>query len=320
VKNFKSLAPVSLAYMRSMRPYQFFLSGMAAWVGVLFSDVRPPTLRIVTILFIAFIGYGVNQVINDILGWREDRINAPHRPLVTGELPLSWACGISIVLCLIGAVVTFLLNPHALIFYFLVFLLNVVYQFSKKIPVLSNVMFGLLLALCVYYGAVCTYNAGFSIAGDYKIFLVAAGVFLVNFTAVFFTYFKDFTGDKSVGNRTLVVTLTPRKARYLNFAIGFVPFLIVPALIKGHADIHTILSFLILVAISFWAMEYTAFLYYRAPEGKETYYSLEWNFKAAVMFETSLIALKEPIVAILLFIVNYFFMGYLFRLHNDHLA
>ena len=33
-----------------------------------------------------FLSWGINQIINDYLGLKEDRVNAPNRPMVTGEL------------------------------------------------------------------------------------------------------------------------------------------------------------------------------------------------------------------------------------------
>ena len=78
------------AYVKSMRLYYAFITGIAGWVGVsYYYYIRPDSVdhwRGAVILAVLFLSWGINQIINDYLGLAEDRINAPHRPMVTGEL------------------------------------------------------------------------------------------------------------------------------------------------------------------------------------------------------------------------------------------
>jgi geranylgeranylglycerol-phosphate geranylgeranyltransferase len=176
-----------------MRSYLFFISGMAGWLGIIFSGTDSSVGRTTAILSVVFIGWGVNQVINDLLGLKEDKINAPHRPLVTGELPVRQAVMLSIIFFILGGFTTFLLNPKALTLFLSVFILNIIYEYSKEIPLLGNIIFGLLIAPCVYYGAMCTNNKGLEILLDKDLTFLAISVVLINFIVAFFTYYKDFT-------------------------------------------------------------------------------------------------------------------------------
>jgi len=78
------------AYIKSMRLYYAFITGIAGWVGVSFYQFAMPEhyshARATLLLVMLFLSWGVSQIINDYLGLREDRINAPNRPMVTGEL------------------------------------------------------------------------------------------------------------------------------------------------------------------------------------------------------------------------------------------
>mgnify|MGYP001590593703 CR=1 FL=1 len=107
-----------LAYIKSMRLYYAFITGIAGWIGVSFYDFCMPgrldPYRSVLILTLLFLSWGINQIINDYLGLPEDRINAPHRPMVTGELKPRAAMAVSLVLLAGVAVLSFFLNPWSL--------------------------------------------------------------------------------------------------------------------------------------------------------------------------------------------------------------
>ncbi|MDD3927632.1 MAG: ubiquinone biosynthesis protein UbiA, partial [bacterium] len=75
------------AYVKSMRIYYAFVTGITGWVGVsLYHRLMPDHvnyMRSAMILLVLFLCWGVNQIFNDYLGLQEDRINAPNRPMVT---------------------------------------------------------------------------------------------------------------------------------------------------------------------------------------------------------------------------------------------
>lgn len=304
------------SYIKSMRPYLFFISGMAGWLGIIFSGTASSVGRTIVVLSVVFIGWGVNQVINDLLGLKEDKINAPHRPLVTGELPARQAIMLSIIFFILGGLITFLLNPKALILYLSVFILNIVYEYSKEIPLLGNIIFGILIAPCVYYGAMCMNNKGLEILFDKTLSFLTVAVVLINFVVAFFTYYKDFIGDKVTGKNTIIVYLNPEKAKHLNFGIILLPFSVLFFLDWKIMSPY----FVAFMCINLFILEYTAFLYFKNPKGKNTYYSLKWNFRGAVLFETSFIALLNPLSASVLYLINFILVGFLFGLHKDHLA
>ena len=104
------------AYGKSMRIYYSFVTGIAGWVGVAYYqyiantvgergtsglertiEVPAPLSRQIVIILILFLAWGINQIVNDFLGYKEDKINAPMRPMVTGELKQVSCSGIVIV-------------------------------------------------------------------------------------------------------------------------------------------------------------------------------------------------------------------------------
>ena len=123
------------AYVKSMRLYYSFITGIAGWIGVSYYqfiahstgpigktdivrtiEVATPISKQIVILVILFLAWGINQIVNDFLGLKEDKINAPMRPMVTGELHPWASLGLSAFLMLCIFCITWIyLEPIALI-------------------------------------------------------------------------------------------------------------------------------------------------------------------------------------------------------------
>ncbi|MBL7130240.1 MAG: UbiA family prenyltransferase [Candidatus Omnitrophica bacterium] len=322
MKNF-SLKNNIVAYLVSMRwPYSF-ISGMAAWIGIIFCGINPDISKQIIVLSIAFIGWGVNQVINDYLGINEDRINAPNRPMVTGQLDIRFALTMSTILGMIGLIVTYQLNREALIFYLFVFGLNIVYERTKRMPLLGNIFFGLLIAPCIYWAAMCVgARRLLDVLFDSKLASLAILVWLSNFVLCFFTDFKDFKGDKKTGVRTLVVVLGIHKAKYLGFILIAIPFLCLYYFLKLSLLFPYLsnIYFLVMIVLSFLSFLYPAILFSKYPGGKSTYYSLKWVIMAVTLFQTALIGLVNPYLSTILFMLNLICIYLLFSLYKDYRA
>jgi len=310
------------AYFWSMRPYYSFITGIAGWIGVAFARfVYPESVSVgesAAILAILFLAWGTNQIVNDWLGRKEDRINAPHRPMVTGELHPGWALALSGFLHAIAAVVTLLIAPWALVPLVAGTILNVVYEYAKGIPVLGNVVFGVMIAMCTAYGYLAT-------APDLEIVFTAPRwsviglVALMNGLMTYYTYFKDYAGDRAAGKVTAVVLQGIQRSRTTAIVMSFAPSVVLWILIAvGWIEWVAInQTFLFLFALTFFLQVWTGWLYYCYPTGPRAYFSLVTNFRACVCGQVMLIALFTPELSLYLYIVAYVFIGFLFNLHRD---
>ncbi len=302
------------AYIKSMRPYLFFATGIAGWLGIIFSGVEVNILRKFLVLVLLFLSWGINQIVNDYLGIKEDRINAPRRPMVSGELNVKYALITTFILFLIGAVISYLLNPYALIVYLIGYAFNIIYEYLKAVPLLGNIWFGILLSVCPIYGALAVSEQNlFMVLKNKDLIFVSLFIALMFSTMTFFTYYKDYQGDKLVGKKTLVVLLSPKKAKHLNFLMAFTPYIVLFIILYSRLwQPNLNMWFLILVGVSLLLIFHTALLLFRYPEGEKTTVSLKWNFSGTVLFETSFIALLNPLLALVLFVVGFLFVYYLF--------
>ena len=309
------------AYVKSMRLYYAFITGIAGWIGVAFTRYLFPEdaskYKAVIVLAILFLSWGINQIINDFLGLKEDRINAPQRPMVTGELNPPIALIVSSILMIAAGVITWFLSPWALIPFFLGLSLNIVYEFSKRIPFLGNIFFGIMLSTCTAYGYLATgpkLDILFTPSRWSVLFLVA----LMNGLMTYYTYFKDYTGDKAAGVRTAVVAQgleVSRKVAIFASPLPTIVFIVLKATGNIEAPINGVFVFLGLVTL--FLQLWTGYLFYKRPTGRRAYYSLVTNFRACSCGQVTLIALFNQELAMYLYIFTYVFLGFLFELHKN---
>lgn len=317
------------AYIKSMRLYYAFVTGIAGWIGTAFYEyiahspfqtveLVPTTEKKAVILIMLFLSWGVNQIINDYLGLKEDRINAPHRPMVTGELNPRKALALTGVVLIITLSITyFYLEPIALIPAILGIGLNVLYEYAKGHGIFGNIVFGLMISTCTAFGFLAagpTASPYFTSSRVSVLILVA----VMNGLMTFYTYFKDYEGDKAADKRTLIVLLGLERSRYLAVISAFLPGLLFMLFYFNRfieARVNTM--FLILAGLTFFLELWTGYLYFKNPHGEKTYYSLAANFRACICGQATLIALFNTELAMLLFLVSYMFVGFLFDLHTD---
>jgi geranylgeranylglycerol-phosphate geranylgeranyltransferase len=312
------------AYIKSMRLYYAFITGIAGWVGVSFYQFCFPEsvipLRQAGILAMLFLSWGVNQIVNDYLGLPEDRINAPNRPMVTGELKTAPALGLSAVLLAGVAAISFWLNPWAVIPLVAGVLLNVLYEYAKAWSLAGNVVFGLSIAMCTAYGFLASGPLPEPVFTSNRLSVFAL-VALLNGLMTYYTYFKDYRGDAAAGKKTFVVTYGLRVARVAGVLGAFLPTLaFLLCLFLEWIPARDILygrDFLFCASMTVFLQFWTAYLYWRHPVGARTYFSLVTNIRACVAGQVALIAIFNGTLALYLLSASYVFIGFLFDLYQD---
>ncbi len=317
------------AYIKSMRIYYAFVTGIAGWVGVAYyeytiknsyAEVQGESIifKKILLLSLLFLSWGINQIINDYLGLKEDRINAPNRPMVTGELDPKKAIIFSFILLSISMIlIALFLEPIAIIPALLAVILNIIYEYAKGYGILGNIIFGIMIAMCSVVGYMAIGPMGSSqITSDAAGLLIM--IVVMNGLMTFYTFFKDYKGDLAANKKTLVVKYGVEKSRKIALVSAVIPgviFAFVYYFGLISLDLNNI--FLFLAALTLFLYIWTGVLYYKYPYGERTYYSLSVNFKACACGQSSLIALMNPTLGMMLFILTYIFVGFLFDLYSD---
>ncbi len=318
------------AYIKSMRLYYSFITGIAGWIGVSYYEflsnhpidrtieIIPPEEKKFVILILLFLSWGINQIINDYLGLKEDRINAPDRPMVTGELDPNKAIVVSAILLVVTTLITwFYLEPIAIIFIFAGILLNIIYEFAKAHGIIANVIFGLMITMATFYGFYASGPTESSFLASHRLSGLIL-IWLINALMTFYTYFKDYEGDKTAGKRTVVVEYGLQKSKYLAIFSTFLPTIAYISLrMSNMLWIEINRTFIILGCLTVFIQIWTGVLYYLNPVGEKTYTSLKTNFRACACGQSTIIAFFNPDLAMWLFIMSYIFVGFLFDLHTN---
>lgn len=312
------------AYIKSMRLYFAFITGIAGWIGVSFYRFCMPEhsdpWRNALILLLLFLSYGINQVVNDYFGLAEDRINAPNRPMVTGELPPRAALMVSGALMAAVLVVSWVLGPWSLVPVTAGILLNILYEFAKSWSLVGNIVFGLSIAMCTAYGFLAAGPLPSPVLTSNRI-CVFVLVALLNALMTYFTYFKDYHGDAVAGKRTFVVKYGLRTARYAGMAGAFLPTLVFFFFqAMGWLPQSSILfqrDFVFCGVMTLFLQLWTAVLYFVNPVGERTYFNLVTNIRACVAGQVTLIAIFNGTLALYLLCASYVLIGFLFDLHRD---
>ena len=193
-------------YIRSMRLYYGFVTATTVLMGLClahekqFETFLPWTLKDAALWAMGFFAWGFNQIFSDWYDRKEDAINAPHRPMVTGVLAPRPAFALSAVGLATIAIAGFLMSPWTLVFLALGGALNIAYSLLKKVPVLN----------CFVYACAISCCALFAIAGYLKecpdigaVLYVLMMILPVHFLMCHNSYYKDVAGDRVTGVRTL---------------------------------------------------------------------------------------------------------------------
>ncbi len=307
-----------------MRLYFSFVTGIAGWIGVSFYDFCCPgagePARKALILAMLFLSYGVNQVINDYFGLKEDRINAPNRPMVTGELDPRAAMVVSAALLGLVGFLSWRLEPWALAAAATGVLLNILYEYAKAWSLAGNAVFGLSIASCTAYGFLASGPPPDPVFTSNRICILVL-VALLNALMTYYTYFKDYHGDRAAGKRTFIVKYGLRTARWVGVAGAFLPTLVFLLFLGLRwlpaEDILFQRDFVFCAAVTVFLQLWTAVLYFRHPTGERTYFSLVTNVRACVAGQVTLIAIFNGTLALYLLAASYVLIGFLFDLHGD---
>lgn len=240
-------------YLRSMRLYYGFVTATTVLAGLYYwhrfgfradSSWQPTgwTIRDVVLLSMGFFAWGFNQIFSDWCDREEDAINAPHRPMVTGDLKPLPAFAVSSLGLLAIAAAGWMMSPWTLLFLAAGGALNIAYSLFKRIPVLNCLVYACAISCCALFAI-----AGISgrCPSPDEFGFVAAWIVPVHFLMCHNSYYKDVPGDRAAKVRTLQ-TLSPALAKCVTMSLSGLAVLI--ALFTSILN-HAFLPFAVLAAM-----------------------------------------------------------------------
>ena len=233
-------------YLRSMRLYYGFVTGTTTLVGCLASGHTLAEGRTWLLFAMGFLAWGFNQIFSDWCDRKEDAINAPHRPMVTGALKPAPAFAVSLVGLGAIAVVGFLLSPWTLVFLGIGGALNIAYSCLKRVPVLNCLVYACAISCCALFGWAGSVGA---LPPVERSLLLIAYLVPIHFLMCHNSYYKDVPGDRAAGIRT-VQALFPRMAAIVS--IGLMSAYVLVVGLCAVYDCGWVPLFLVVFALSLY--------------------------------------------------------------------
>ena len=251
-------------YLRSMRLYYGFVTATTVLAGLClahgtYNELKlswtlndlPWTLRDAALLAMGFFAWGFNQIFSDWCDRKEDAINAPHRPMVTGALKPLPAFAVSAAGLAAIAVAGYLMSPWTLAFLALGGALNIAYSLLKRVPVLNCLVYACAISCCALFAIAGV--AGRAPNGG-ELSFVAIFVLPAHLLMCHNSYYKDIAGDRAAGVRTLQIFL-PRLARAVSGCLpcAAAALAVVVMFANGVALLSAFATLVVALAVAFLA-------------------------------------------------------------------
>ncbi len=290
------------AWLRLIRPHFIPLSVSAGLAGIAAGQDAPDVVGVTLALVVCAGGYGVGVVVNDFADRRADAINAPERPFVAGEIDPHVGLAVVLAAAAATAVAGLALAPAVAIWGTIALAGHVVYQATKGVPMVGNVINGIDLALFTAVGAAGARTAqpAFDLPSAVWVDVGLMALVLSGFCLV--GYFKDVPGDRLAGYRTLPVALGASRARWLTlpFPLAAVAAATVvaatnPDAIGAQGDASAAFWPFLAAAAAAFAIGLRRLV--DAPEAN-AYEALVWYTRGCVLFALALTAAPEPVLAL----------------------
>lgn len=303
-------------WIRLFRPHHAPLTLTAGIAGMAVAPESPTTSSIAVGALICFAGYPLGQVFNDYADREADRINAPHRPFVSGAINPVLALSVTFGIALVLGIWALLVAPAVMIWGAVAIVGNAIYSAVKGVPMVGNVANGLDLALFVLIGAAAAApeRGVLEVPGEVLLYAGLVAVMLSAFCLL--SYFKDIEGDRAAGYRTLPVVLGAQGARFWTIPIPLaglaatcVLAIAEPAALGAESATA---SFWVLLALAAGAFGMSVARVIQDPVGR-AYDVLLWSVRGAVLFALALGAMPEPqlVAAVAVPVVLFMELAYL---------
>jgi geranylgeranylglycerol-phosphate geranylgeranyltransferase len=233
-----SLSPSEFAraVFQALRPQFFALPAGAALAGAASAAPAAASPRVLLAAVAAAAGWGVGQLLNDLIDRAADSIDAPDRPAVRGLLPDGPTVLVAATLGAAVAVCTVLVHPLGIVLAATATALLLSYDAAKPIPIAGNLVHGALIANAALIGGAAARPEDsllVVIEKTWVLALLAGGWAAVYLQA---NYEKDRVGDAHAGQRTLAQVVGLRASATLRATAAIA---IVIAAVRTHALSHT---------------------------------------------------------------------------------
>ena len=193
-----------------------FSAGVCVILGELLALGRFPAFWDAALAFLSvFCISAAALILNDYFDLESDRVNAPGRPLPSGQVTPYEVVGLFLVVSALGFVASFPLGPAALSVAIVVWAVGFLYNGRfKKTGLPGNLMVSFSVGMTFLFGGIA---AGRPFSKENWLFAVLA--FLINLGEEISADVMDLAGDQKAGSRSLPALLGDKTTLKISAAL-----------------------------------------------------------------------------------------------------
>lgn len=228
------------AYFIQMRPYLFFVSGVAGWTGLSLANGYATSPALFWLTFFAFLtSYGFGQALTDTFQVDTDELSAPYRPLSKGVISAKTVRIVSIVGLLADGGILIWANPINIGLCLMSILGLATYSYIKRHYWFGGPFYNAwIVALLPLMGYFCLTDGSLTMPDQrMDVRLVALLSFCAYTNFVLIGYLKDITADRQTGYRTFPVVFGWNATVWVGDVVALLSSLITLVLIQNPVSL-----------------------------------------------------------------------------------
>ena len=246
-KKFKGL-------IRLLRPELPFAAGISVIIGEIVTLGNLPSLSELALGFMwGFFLSGSAMILNDYFDIEVDKINSPDRPLASGLISSTTAVVFTIIITLLGLLVSFFINRAAVLLYIGFWIIGFLYNWKfKEKGLVGNLFVSSSVAVTIILGGIVVGNPW-----NIAVIIFSMMLFVFDLGEEIAADAMDIEGDKKRNIKSIAILMGRKKALNISFSL-FIIFILL-SFLPVIFDLFGISYFIIIsltnILILFWGIK-----------------------------------------------------------------
>ncbi len=227
-----------------LRPELPFAAGISVIIGEIITLGKLPSLSELFLGFMwGFFLSGSAMILNDFFDIEVDKINAPNRPLPSGLISSNTAIVFSIIISLLGLIISFFINKAAVLLYIIFWFIGFLYNWKlKEKGLLGNLFVSSSVAVTIILGAIVVGNPW-----NKAVLIFSLMLFVFDLGEEIAADAMDIEGDKKRNIKSIAILIGRQKALNISFLLFMIYIILsfIPVILNLFG-----ISYLIIISLT----------------------------------------------------------------------
>jgi len=186
---------------------------------------------------------GSAMILNDFFDIEVDKINAPNRPLPSGLISSNTAIVFTIIISLLGLIISFFINKAAVLLYIIFWFIGFLYNWKlKEKGLLGNLFVSSSVAVTIILGAIVVGNPW-----NKAVLIFSLMLFVFDLGEEIAADTMDIEGDKKRNIKSIAILIGRQKALNISFLLFMIYIILsfIPVILNLFG-----ISYLIIISLT----------------------------------------------------------------------